>query len=71
MTPLQLALRRLRESRGLTQQQLAERAGVRQALISDLEAGKAMRRSLDAIEKLAKALGVEPGELLETAKRTR
>lgn len=65
MTSVQLALKALREAKGLTQQQLAEAVGVRQATISDLETGKSRRIELDLIERLAKALHVKPGELLE------
>ncbi len=65
MTSVQLALKALREAKGLTQQQLAEAVGVRQATISDLETGKSRRIELDLIERLAKALRVKPGELLE------
>ena len=70
MSSTRLRIRTLRERAGLTQAQLADRAGVRQATISELESGKD-RRLLEVIDKLARALKVEPGELLERAPRRR
>jgi transcriptional regulator with XRE-family HTH domain len=64
MSPVAFRLRALRTAAKLTQAQLAEKAGVRQATVSDLESGKG-RRLLVVMDKLARALGVEPGELLE------
>ena len=66
MSPTRLRIRELRQGKNLTQAQLAELAGVRQATISDLESGKS-RRLLEVIDKLARALKVEPGDLLERA----
>lgn len=65
VTPIRLTLREAREAAGLTQAELAERAEVRQATISDMETGK--RRSVDLIllDRICAVLGVEPGELLE------
>ncbi|HEX9581614.1 MAG TPA: helix-turn-helix transcriptional regulator [Gemmatimonadales bacterium] len=68
MTPTVLNLRARRERAGLTQEALAERAGVRQATISDLETGKSRRIDLDILERIAKALGCEPGELIASVK---
>jgi transcriptional regulator with XRE-family HTH domain len=61
MSPLRL--RELREAAELSQEELAARVGARQATISDLERGKAIRIDLALIDRLAKALGIEPGEL--------
>ena len=52
-------LRYYRESAGLTQYQLADKAGINQTLITRYETGKAMPRK-KAIEKLAAALDVSP-----------
>ena len=52
-------LRYYRESAGLTQYQLADKAGINQTLITRYETGKAMPRK-KAIEKLAVALDVAP-----------
>ena len=49
-------LRRLRESRSLTQEELAERAGVSARLISDLERGAILRPRRDTIQMLADGL---------------
>jgi len=64
MSPVAFRLKALRTAAGLTQAQLADKAGVRQATVSELESGKG-RRLLVVMDKLARALGVEPGELLE------
>lgn len=65
MTPLELAIKRLRTERGLTQQALADLVGVRQATISDIENGKSRLDTLDLIDALADALDVEVGDLFE------
>ena len=64
-----LTLRAAREDAGLTQAELAERVGVRQATISDLETGKSTRIDFDLLDRLCDVLGVEPGELLERDKK--
>ena len=58
-------LRELRERKDMSQLQLAKQAGVTQGYISDLEAGTKKNPSLAILKKLAKALGVSVGELLE------
>lgn len=65
MTPIRVRLRELREHKNWSQQRLGEEAGVRQATISLLESGKQSRVDFAVLERLADALGVEPGELLE------
>ena len=57
-------LKRLRERRGLTQQQLAERVGAHRVTIAKLETG-ALRPGVDVLEALAKALKVKVTELLK------
>lgn len=57
-------LRELRKRSGLTQQNLGERADVNYKFIGGVERGEE-NPSLLVIEKLAKALGVEPAELLD------
>jgi transcriptional regulator with XRE-family HTH domain len=56
-------LRRLRLARDLSQDELADSAGVRQALVSAIEVGTA-NPTLNSLESLALALGVTVGELL-------
>jgi transcriptional regulator with XRE-family HTH domain len=68
MSPIELRIRPLRLARGFTQAELAERAGVREATISELETGKS-RRLLEVLDRIAQALGVEPGELMMGATR--
>ena len=63
-SPLILTIREWRERRGMTQAQLAERVGVRQATISDLETGQSRRIELDLLDRLARALRCKPADLL-------
>jgi transcriptional regulator with XRE-family HTH domain len=60
---MSLRIRELREARGWSQVELAERTGVRQATISTLETGKG-RRLQDVLGKVAEALDVPPAKLL-------
>lgn len=52
-----------RNLRGMTQEQLAEAAGVSVGLVSSLEAGNA-GYSAESLHKLATALKIEPGMIL-------
>ena len=52
-----------REHRGLTQAQLAERAGVTQGAVAQIESGK-RRGSVDLLRKLAAALEVDVDDLI-------
>jgi transcriptional regulator with XRE-family HTH domain len=56
-------LRRLRLRREWSQDDLAHKAGVRQALVSALEVGTA-NPTVESLDKIAAALGVEIAELL-------
>lgn len=49
----------------MSQLQLAKRADVTQGYISDLEAGAKKNPSVKILKRLARALGVPVGELLE------
>jgi transcriptional regulator with XRE-family HTH domain len=53
----------LRKKAGLSQRELARRAGVAQSVIAGLERGK-HTLSQSALEKLTSALGVAPSDLL-------
>jgi len=57
-------LKRIRERRGLTQQQLAERAGAHRITIVKLESG-ALRPGVDLLEAVARALKVKVNDLLK------
>ena len=67
MSPRRLAtvIRELRERRELTQEELAKRAKITRSHLSLLEAGHRKNPSLEILKRLARALGVPVGELLE------
>jgi transcriptional regulator with XRE-family HTH domain len=54
----------IRESRMWTQARLAEEAGVSPTTVSGIESGRISRPRFGTLRKLARALGVEPEELL-------
>ena len=56
-------LRRLRDARALTQEELAEKAGITVAALSRIERNNAEPRPTTR-RKLARVLGVDPSELL-------
>lgn len=58
-------IRTLRQDRGLSQERLADLAGVHRTYLSSLERGE-RNVSLDNIYALARALGVPPADLFET-----
>lgn len=62
--PGRVLLRRLREQAGLTQAELAERAGLSERAISDIERGEKRPRK-DTLSRLATALQQEASELPE------
>jgi transcriptional regulator with XRE-family HTH domain len=58
-------LRQLRKQRGVTQDELAERAGINRSYLSAIENGHSSP-TIDVVEQLAKGLGVNVWELLST-----
>jgi transcriptional regulator with XRE-family HTH domain len=56
-------LKTLRVRRALTQQELADRAGVSSNTLNRIELNKA-EPHMSTLRKLAKALGVDPSELV-------
>ena len=66
MSPKRLSkvIQRLRESKGMTQRDLAEKARVTAGYIAQLEMGTKKNPSLEVLQRLAKALGVPVTELL-------
>ncbi len=58
-------LKRLRRGNGLTQVELADKAGVSQSTIAQIETGERKTPHPRTLTKLSEALGVEPFELLE------
>ncbi len=63
VSPLILRLRDLRLAAGMTQETLARAVGTRVATISVLENNKSRRITLDMLDRLATALGVEVGAM--------
>jgi transcriptional regulator with XRE-family HTH domain len=59
-------IRALRAERGMSQEEVAQRAGMAPSTLSRLESG-ARRLALDHLTPLARALGVEVGDLLAPA----
>ena len=56
-------LKRLREIKGLSQNELAKRSGVHRPTISELEAGRQQDVTVETARRLARALGVSLGLL--------
>lgn len=57
-------LRRLRHRHAWSQEEFAERAGIHRTYVSDLERGS-RNPTITVVEKLAKALKVTAGSLLD------
>jgi transcriptional regulator with XRE-family HTH domain len=57
-------LKRLRESRGLSQAALAKASGVAQGYISQLEAGEKKNPGIETLKKIASALNVPLTDLV-------
>ena len=64
MTPISLRIRELREIKAWSQAELARQSGVSQSTVSRLEAGTTPSIEFANLEKLAKALGCDPGYLI-------
>ena len=65
---LGIAIAALRKLRGLSQEKLAEKAGVSRSLISSIEApGIATGFSLEVFFNIADALNVDPAELINAS----
>jgi transcriptional regulator with XRE-family HTH domain len=64
MTRISRNVRRERRRRGWTQQQLADKAGTGRLYVAQIE-GAAKEISLDMLGRLARALGVRAGHLLD------
>ena len=60
-------IRELRKRRGMTQTELARRAGVKQGVISYIESGKTKHPRIDTLIAIAAALGVSVEELTKKA----
>lgn len=62
-----MELKKYRRIAGLTQEQLAHKSGVDATIISRLERGVRERASYENIVRLARALNLEPEELVPIA----
>ena len=62
MADLSITLKKLREKKGITQQELVKLSGVGQGTIGDIERGKIKKSRLDTLEKIAKALKLDEEE---------
>lgn len=57
-------IRRLREAKGLSQEQFADEAGIHRTYVSDLERGS-RNPTIRVVERVASALGVTASEILK------
>ena len=57
-------IKQLREKRGMTQEQLAEKVGISRAYLARIETAR-HNLTVPMLERLAKALRVKPARLLE------
>jgi transcriptional regulator with XRE-family HTH domain len=64
-TRLLARVKELREARGLSQEAFAEKAGLGYKYYQHVEAGRRRDIRLSTIEKLAKACGLKPCELID------
>ena len=65
MSNISKTLRKIRESRGLSQEKLARLADVANNTIIKIEAGKNHNPTLNTLKKIVKALGVSIDELIK------
>ncbi|MBK7544134.1 MAG: helix-turn-helix transcriptional regulator [Elusimicrobia bacterium] len=59
------SLRRLRKARGLTQQRLAEKAGVSMIVVTKIEQGTTKDPAMSSLVKMADVLDVSIDELID------
>jgi transcriptional regulator with XRE-family HTH domain len=71
MSPVLLRLKELRTAKGLTQAQLAARAGVREATVNRIERNLVKGVDFLTLEKLSKALEVDAALLVATVPEKR
>lgn len=57
-------VRQLREAKGWSQEDYADRAGIHRTYVSDIERGR-RNPTITVVERLAQPLGVTTGSLLE------
>lgn len=64
------AIRRIRERKGLSQEELAHRAGVHRTYVGGVERGE-RNPTVESLKKIADGLGVAPEEVLAEAATVR
>lgn len=65
---LGLTIAALRKMQGMSQEQLADRAGISRSHLSSIEAPNIMRAfSVDVLYNIADALGIKAGDLLNSS----
>jgi len=57
-------VRRLREAKGWSQEDYADRAGIHRTYVSDIERGR-RNPTITVVEKLARPFGIAVGDLLD------
>ncbi len=62
---LGVLVKQLREAKGLTQAELAEKAAISREYVALMESGGRANPTMDVLKRLAKALKVTVGDLLE------
>lgn len=65
MRRLRQRVRQLREARGFTQEKFAEKVDLGYKYYQSLESGRTANPTVDTLEKIAKALGVDVVELMQ------
>lgn len=63
MIKMVLNIKRVREEKGMTQEQLAEKANVNRSLLNQLETGKLKNTSINTLQKIADTLNCKITEL--------
>ena len=63
MMKMVLNIKRVREEKGMTQEQLAEKANVNRSLLNQLETGKLKNTSINTLQKIADTLNCKITEL--------
>lgn len=58
-----ILVRQVRESLGISQQELARRSGVLQQTISKIEKGETVNPGVETLNTLARAMGCELGDV--------
>lgn len=60
-------IRELRKKQGISQSELARRAGIRQGVLSYIESGRTKHPRIDTLSAIARALGVSVDKLMKRA----